>query len=320
MNRRLFATLAVLVTATFLSTIVPGCHKKKETVEPERTGAKAAFYHTKHILSFGPRPPQSSALKNTRDYITTELQKHGWTVSEQSFSKHVSVFVDDFRRNERIHFNEDVRFTNLIARFGSSETTPKGILAAHIDSKFYLDRDFLGADDAASAVGTILELARQLSSTPELASQLELVFFDGEEAYGQNISPSDGLYGSKHYALRWKGAEQKPSFGIVLDMIGHKNLKIRYPSDTPPSLEKSLLDAAQSAGEEARYTKALDQILDDHVPLNNAGIPSIDMIGDFSQFAWWHTKADNLRIISRDSLDITLRVTSGMLKDLLQEP
>jgi len=105
----------------------------------------------------------------------------------------------------------------------------------------------------------------------------------------------------------------------VLDMIGHKNLQIRYPGDTPPLLEDALLTAARGQGEAARYTKALNPIIDDHVPLNDAGIPTIDIIGDFSRFAWWHTDADNLRLISRDSLAITLKVTRDLLNSLLGE-
>jgi Zn-dependent M28 family amino/carboxypeptidase len=195
-----------------------------------------------------------------------------------------------------------------------------GLLGAHLDSKFYPDRVFLGADDAASAVGAILELARQLQATPSRASRLELVFFDGEEAFGPNISPADGLYGSKSYAARWRTAppSEKPVFGIVLDMIGHTNLRIRYPSDTPPHLEKLLQQAAHGEKATARFSRSENPIIDDHVPLNDAGIPTINLIGDFSQFAWWHTESDNLRLISEESLAISLKVTRHMLEALLK--
>ena len=102
-------------------------------------------------------------------------------------------------------------------------------------------------------------------------------------------------------------------------MVGHRNLTIRYPSDTPAFLEQELLKAARNAGAENRYKKALNPILDDHVPLNNAGIPTLDIIGDFSQFFWWHTEADNLKRISTESLDISLRVASEILGNLLIE-
>lgn len=303
---------AILLTALTLALFaVPACEKKKKPALPperERLGGRAAFHHTREILSYGPRPPESAALAKTRRYIIAELKKTGWKTTPHSFTREVA------------YFGRKMKFTNLSARFGDvSDEGIKGLLGAHLDSKYYRNRNFLAADDAASAIGAILELARQLQATPELASKLELVFFDGEEAFGQNISPSDGLYGSKEYALRWRTAPRKPSFGIVLDMIGHRNLQVRLPADTPPLLEAALLLAAKKEGEEARYTKALHPIIDDHVPLNNAGIPTIDIIGDFSQFAWWHTDGDNLNLISRESLEISLKVTRHMLEDLLTQ-
>lgn len=310
MNRRLFFALFPLGVILLVCGLLPGCRKNKVDLPPERdrTGARAAYAHTREILSYGPRPSESAALKRTRDYITAQLEEHGWTVTSQPFTQRVNPL------------GKQLRFTNLIARFGSAtEDQIDGLLGAHIDSKFYPGRRFLGADDAASAVGVILELARQLRNEPRKASRIELVFFDGEEAFGQNISPSDGLYGSRYYARHWRTAARRPSFGIILDMIGHRNLKIRYPSDTPSFLENALLDAARETSSLERFRKSLNPIMDDHVPLNNAGIPTIDIIGDFSQFAWWHTEADNLRLISRDSLEITLAVTSEMLTTLLRK-
>ena len=324
MNRRILLSLfPFALLALTLVVIVPGCDEAEEAdlpAENERSGAGAAYAHTRKILSFGPRPPGSAGLSNTRKYITAQLEQLGWEVTPQTFSRKVNAFVQDQRQGGLIPFRREMRFTNLIARFGdSAENDIEGLLCAHIDSKLYLDRTFLGADDAASAVGVILELARQLKEHPGMATRLELVFFDGEEAFGQNISPSDGLYGSKHYARVWQGAAHKPGFGIVLDMIGHKNLQIRYPSDTPVFLEKVLLEAARAADASERFKRGPNPIMDDHVALNGAGIPSIDVIGDFSQFPWWHTSRDNLRLISRDSLEITLQVTWEMLNALLPD-
>ena len=310
MNRRLFFALFPVGVALIFCLLLPGRRKDSVDLPPERdrTGARAAYAPTREILSYGPRPTESAALKNTRAYITGQLEECGWTVTPQPFTQWVAPL------------GKQLRFINLIARFGSaSEDQIDGLLGAHIDSKFYPDRRFLGADDAASAVGVILEFARQLQNEPRKASRIELVFFDGEEAFGQNISPSDGLYGSKYYARHWRTASRRPSFGIILDMIGHRDLKIRYPSDTPRFLEDALLDAARATSSSDRFTKSLNPIMDDHVALNNAGIPTIDVIGDFSQFAWWHTEADNLSLISRDSLEITLAVTSEMLAILLRK-
>lgn len=304
-----------------LPLILTGCDAKKKTPPEDttiRTGARAALHHTRTILDFGPRPAQSEALQKTREYIQKELAKSGWQTT-----------------TEAVRYNAPrwgaTTFTNVIARYGEAQDESlwdrpvKGLLSAHIDSKHIPGMQFVGADDAASAVGTILELARQFSELPEIAKSLELVFFDGEEAVGRNINiktpPFDGLYGSREYAKRWRTATNKPSFGINLDMIGHRNLRVSYPRDTPLNLEAALLAAARAEGEEARFTKHSTPIIDDHVPLNQAGIPTIDIIGEFRSDdpnTWWHTERDNISLISRESLDITLRVTHRMISDLLQ--
>ncbi|NIP97449.1 MAG: M28 family peptidase, partial [Akkermansiaceae bacterium] len=200
-----------------------GCDDKQFGEPPEPTnltGAEAAYHHTRRILDFGPRPPASAALQKTRAYLAGQLNRSGWQVSMRPFARKVRFFNPITRKMEE----NRVTFTNLVARFGSAGTPDlwerpvEGLLGAHIDSKYYPRRKFVGADDAASAAGVILELARDLQSSPHLASQLELVFFDGEEAFGRDINTNDGLYGSRAYAARWRTAPRRPRFGIVLDM------------------------------------------------------------------------------------------------------
>jgi hypothetical protein len=139
------------------------------------------------------------------------------------------------------------------------------------------------------------------------------VFFDGEEALEENITPQDGLYGSRHYANFWRARDDKPKWGILLDMIGHKDLSIRLPSDTPQDLKELVFAAAKEEGADAHFGMAATPIIDDHVPLNLAGIPTVDLIGDFTRRGWWHTVGDNLNIISPESLDISIRVTLRMI-------
>jgi glutaminyl-peptide cyclotransferase len=274
------------------------------------TGAEAAYEHTRNIVSFGPRPPGSAALRKTRAYLTAQLKASGWQVGSQQFTAPTP--------------GGEKTFINLLARFdpeGDPDlwTRPAtGILACHIDSKV-LGRGikFVGADDAASAAGLLLELARQLAATPERARQLEIVFFDGEESIGPSMSEADGIYGSRRYATRWMTAATKPTFGIVFDMIGHRDLQVRYPPDSPDSLATLLRQSAEAEGAAKRFAPAPTPILDDHVPLNNAGIPTIDIIGDFANSDWWHTQSDNLALISRESLDLTLRIATRMLDSLL---
>jgi len=303
--------------------LLTGCKKsdapegnQQKTENSQTSGLKSPIQHLDQLLSFGPRPPQSAALQNCRQYIARELSQHGWIVVNQEATLPTP--------------RGPVKFGNLIARYSinpandvidqSFMTKPiPGVLCAHLDSKDIPDMSFLGADDAASACALIVYLGQKLAKeAPKLASQLELVFFDGEEAFGKNITNQDGLYGSKMYARSWQARPQKPRFGILLDMIGHKNLAIAYPSDSPPQLEKVLLQAADTTGHRNRFKKNPTPIIDDHLPLNMVGIPAIDIIGDFGRFNWWHQEGDKRELISEESLKITEDVVHEMLKLLLK--
>jgi len=269
----------------------------------------AAHALTAEILALGPRPPGSAGLDAVRGLVRDRLMSSGWSVQFQEFQRETPVGT--------------VKFANLRARFASAgqdpwQKVPEGLLCAHIDSKMIPGQHFLGADDAASACAAIVEMAGFLArQRPEQAAKLELVLFDGEESFGESITPQDGLYGSRHYAGLWRNQPAKPRFGILLDMIGHEDLSIRIPSDSPPDLAKRMFAAAKEEGVGSHFGTAPGSIIDDHVPLNFAGIPTLDVIGDFTRFRWWHTPADQLKVISPVSLDISIRVTLRMLDGLL---
>jgi len=266
---------------------------------------KAAYDQTLAILAKGPRPPGSEGLQAVKRQVTAELAKAGWVTRGQAFERNTPL--------------GNVAFENLRARFPAGGGDPwaqpvQGILCAHIDSKTFKDKHFLGADDAASACAAIVEIARFLAkSKPDQAKNLELVFFDGEESLGPDITRMDGLYGSRYYANQWRALADKPQFGILLDMIGHDNLSIRLSSDTPPDLKARVMAAAKAEDAERHFGMAMGEITDDHVPLNSAGIPTVDLIGDFGRGGWWHTPADNAKILSAKSLDISIRVTLRLL-------
>lgn len=300
----LAASLLACTLVILSSALLSHCGEKSKDGE-------TAYAHTEAIVNFGPRPPGSAALDKSRNYVSEQLAKHGWVTQKREFS----AFTP----------KGNVKFANLVARYAPDGDKPevwtrpaKGILCAHIDSKLFEDQLFLGADDAASSVGLILTLAPDLSRNhPDKASQLELAFFDGEEAFGQNLTPRDGLYGSRHYAAAWRRQESKPSFGILLDMVGHKNLSIAIPSDSPKELADLLFKTAGDLNHQDRFRRNPTPIIDDHIHLNNAGIPTIDIIGDFSASNWWHTSRDNMDLISPQSLEISFQVVRSMLNELL---
>lgn len=272
-----------------------------------RTGRLGTAAHalTAEMLALGPRPPGSASLDAVRALVRSRLEAAGWSVRFQEFDRATPI--------------GNIRFANVRARYRSGkgdpwQTTPDGLLCAHIDSKWMPDRHFLGADDAASACAAIVEIATFLArQRPEQAAKLELVWFDGEEAFGETITPQDGLYGSRHYAGWWRTQPNKPRFGLLLDMIGHHPLNIRIPSDSPPHLAAAMFAAAEQEAARAAFGTAPGPIIDDHIPLQSAGIPTLDIIGDFTRFRWWHTPADQLKIVSPQSLDVSIRVVLRML-------
>jgi|GEM_PF-368495 len=286
----------------------------KQVISPYKNWefGRKAYFHTKKILDIGPRPIESEGHKKTQAYITTHLEKSGWIVSRQSL-KAMTPY------GER-------SFVNLIARRKDAAKSPNIVLAAHYDSK--LMDGFLGADDAASCVGALLEIAEHLPSHENaISQQMELVFFDGEEALTPSIEYlKTGLYGSIYYSkyMRNDAAGDKktyshiPKFGMVLDMIGHRNLSVKIPSDTPYPLLKSYLAVIEKHQLEDRFGVAKGSILDDHYPMNMiADLPTMDLIGDFSAKSWWHTNRDNLDNISENSLNVSIQVALEIIKHQL---
>jgi glutaminyl-peptide cyclotransferase len=272
---------------------------------------QAALEYTKEILACGPRPAGSKELGQVRELVTSKLNAAGWIVTEEPFERDTPI--------------GKIKFVNLRARFPTGSGDPwkqpiEGLLCAHLDSKYFKDQVFVGADDSASACGAIIEISQVLAkSKPEQAKMLELVFFDGEEAFVE-FTTLDGLYGSRQYTANWRNRSDKPRFGILLDMIGHQNLRIALPSDSASDLKNHLMAAAEAEKAAGHFEMAAEPITDDHVPLNQVGIPTLDVIGDFQQFNWWHHRRggkDELDNLSAESLDISMRVTLRTLDRLL---
>ncbi len=199
------------------------------------------------------------------------------------------------------------------------------ILASHYDTKQIPGAPgFAGANDSGSSTGLLLELMRVLKPAPGAAPAgpgIRFLFFDGEEclrAYG----PDDGLHGSRRYArkLADSGEADACRAMILLDMVGDRDLRLSIPADTTPELADRLFRAADRGGlrDRAGFCTKCESLLDDHVPFQELGIPSIDLI-DFDygpDMAWWHTAADTLDKLSPDSLRITGTLALGLLAEL----
>ena len=275
-------------------TALVACHRAQSSGTTqqkiwEEFSGDRAFAHVQQLVDLGPRPPQSDALEKTRVYIDHQLRLAGWTVERQEFA-------DETPRGL-------VRFANLIARFHApGKIPPSFLLCSHYDTKIFDTFRFVGANDAGSSTGLLLETARALGRYPDLAAKVQLVFFDGEEAF-ETFSETDGLYGSRHFAkqLERQGAKQFRG-GILFDMVGDRDLTITLPPDSPAQMARDIFASAQALGARNHFTYFDADITDDHTPLNAIGIPTIDLI-DFD-YPPWHTAEDTLDKISPESLRI----------------
>jgi hypothetical protein len=269
-----------------------------ESIEPWRDfSSENALAHVRALVELGPRPPASQAIQHARAYITRELNNCHWQVEEQPFEEKTP--------------RGKVRFVNLIATHGAAgKKEARFLICSHYDTKTFDSITFVGANDGGSSTGALIELARVLDLHPALANQVELVFFDGEEAYVQ-FTQTDGLYGSRHFAKQLIATKRTFQTGILWDMIGDRDLTITLPLDSPPNLARGIFSAADALQLRDHFRYYEDAVLDDHTPLNNAGIPTIDLI-DFD-YPPWHTADDTMDKLSAESLRIVGAVTLRFL-------
>ena len=255
----------------------------------EEFSGEKAFAHVQRLVDFGPRPTGSKAIEKSRDYIQDELRRSGWQVTRQAFS-------DDTPQGK-------IQFVNLIAQFSGPQkgASPSFLLCSHYDTKMFDTIQFVGANDGGSSTGLLLELARVIGLHPNLARKIELVFFDGEEAFEQ-FSQTDGLYGSRYFARQLQGGGKQFRGGLLFDMVGDRSLGITLPTNSPAEIARDIFAAAEALKLRNYFTYLGRELIDDHVPLNAIGIPTIDII-DFD-YPWWHTVDDTMDKISAQSLQI----------------
>jgi len=285
MNRRTVITFAVLVPLLLSapSVIKAGAPKIWE----EFSGQKA-FAPVQRLVDFGPRPPGSEAIEKSRDYIESQLRRSGWQVTRQAFS-------DTTPQGK-------VQFVNLIAQFPrQGKASPLFLLCSHYDTKTFDTIRFVGANDGGSSTGLLLELARVIGQHPNLAAKIELVFFDGEEAY-EHFSDTDGLYGSRYFARQLESGAKRFRGGMLFDMVGDRALGITLPADSPAEMARNIFAAAEALNLRSDFTYLDRELIDDHTPLNAIGIPTIDVI-DFD-YPWWHTAEDTMDKLDAESLKI----------------
>jgi len=260
-----------------------------------------AFRYLVEQCEFGPRNPDSNGYKQCLDYLQKTLSGFADTILLQPF------VLDDLV-NEKSY-----DLTNIIARFKVGD--PQQLLiGAHWDTRPWADEDpdtekrndpIIGANDGASGVAVILELARILNALPPPIG-ITLVLFDGEDM-GRSGTPKSYAQGSLAFAKDLP--IEKPDEAIILDMIGDAELHIpieRYSYQQNRQLVKKLWGLAKVLSLDAFESRIEYSIYDDHVPLwAEAKIPAVDII-DFnypnSYTNYWHTTQDLPEHCSAESL------------------
>ena len=280
----------------FLTFIFLGCQSNVPRFDKDH-----AFSYLVAQCDFGPRNPGSDGYYACLDYLITEL--------DQSANE---IILQDFSYQER-RYNKQYNLENIIARF-NPDSEFQTIISAHWDTRPWADQEdlrqdrdqpIIGANDGASGVAILLELAKIMGENPPPIG-VNLVFFDGEDlgVPGENETYCQG---SRFFAKNLP--IPRPDEAINLDMVGDKQLVLpieRYSLEYHPKLVRHLWDRAKDMGLDAFIGRVDYAIYDDHIPLNEiAGIPSIDII-DFkypnSYANFWHTLNDIPENCSEESL------------------
>lgn len=287
-----------------------GCKPKEGQFSGDR-----AYKHVEALVHLGPRFPGGESIENARVYIEKSLKEFGWKTVRQAFNDQTPT--------------GSKRFVNVRARFPSGVSggidwkNGSGILllCSHYDTKIIEGVHFVGANDGGSSSGVLLEIARAIATESEIALGIEFVFFDGEEAV-IDFTATDGLYGSRYYAKYWRSAPigKKPQAAYVLDLVGDKKLRIDPPYDSPPRLLSELYTAAEELGHRSIFSIYSTPITDDHVSLNGAGIPALNVIdARYISRGRWHTSGDNMNTISARSLGVVGEVMLQLLKNRVKQ-
>ena len=256
-----------------------------------------AMDHVKKQLEIGPRIPGSPELARTREYIVSSLKSSGLVVKTDGF-----IATTPFGEKSMVNLTAEV----------PGESKDIIIVASHYDSKFYKDMTFVGANDPATSVATLLELGRVLGAQqqkPKLTYWL--VFFDGEESLCedweqcQNPNPADpksplpdNTYGSRHYVARLRENDEVSRVRalILLDMMGYKNLELGRDTMSTRWLQDVVWETARKIGYAKYFVERREDVGgDDHEPFLRAGIDSLDII-QLTGYPYWHRADDTIEL------------------------
>ncbi|MCL4299714.1 MAG: M28 family peptidase [Anaerolineae bacterium] len=255
-----------------------------------------AYQYVLGQTALGPRPTGSEAGWATGDYIIAALEQQGWAVETQEF-----LFMG-------------VKGRNIVGKRGSG---PIIILGAHYDTRPAADKDpdparqsewIEGANDGASGVAVLLELARVLEAD-QLKNEVWLTFFDAEDR--GNLDGWPYSVGARHMA---GNLTANPQSMVLVDMVGDADQNIFFEKNSNELLSQEIWAIAAELGYQAQFIpQPKYAMIDDHVPFLERGIPAVDII-DFD-FPYHHTTADTADKVAPASLERVGRTLEVWLEE-----
>lgn len=310
--------------AFLLLLLVFGCgqnnneSKTTQTEQPQQVvnvpafNADSAYSFVKKQVDFGPRVPNTTPHQQAGDYFIRTFEDYGASVTVQEFE---STTFDGKKLNLR----------NIVASF-FPEQKKRILLAAHWDTRPFADKDdhdqkkpIDGANDGASGVAILLEIARVLHTSDNPQVGIDMILFDGEdwgETENMRVPVKNGLdywwcLGSQYWAKHKHKPNYSAYYGILFDMVGGKNAQFYregFSLQFAPKIVEKVWNTAERLGYSHIFVKKNQgEIIDDHLFVNQYGkIPTIDIVahdpatGSFGSFH--HTHDDALDIISKETL------------------
>ena len=268
----------------------------------------SAYAYVKRQVDFGPRVPGSQGHKACEQWLAETLQSLGAdTVIEQRTT--VTAYNGD-----RLPIN------NIMGRFNTA-TSNRVLLVAHYDTRPWADNDpdasnrskpILGANDGASGVGVLLEIARLAGINPPVGTGIDILFIDAEDYGSEGGAEDSWCLGTQHWTANMPYTlSTTPRYGILLDMVGGHGARF-HREPVSQHFAPAIVDMVWAEGAKAGYAdrfinEAGAAVVDDHLFLNRAGIPTIDIIEAVSTTtgtfpAHWHTLDDNMDAIDAATL------------------
>lgn len=279
---------------------------EEATIKAPDFSGDSAYIYVSRQCQFGPRVPDSQAHRACGDWLVQQFTAFGAQVTEQ---------CDQVRAWD----GKMLPMRNIVASY-KPESGKRVLICSHWDSRPWADNDpdaqnhnkpIDGADDGASGVGILLELARQFQlQCPEVG--VDLICFDIED-YGHHDQAESWCLGSQYWARTPHVPSYNARFGILLDMVGNKNAVFYqeyYSMRHAKQIVKKVWNKAAALGLGNRFVKQDGGgVTDDHIPVNEmAHIPCIDIIPMYPNYSessfgpTWHTLQDNIENIDAETL------------------